>query len=344
MNRLKRSSLERMDLTLGESVVFFFLAILPSKLKVGFYKLKGAKIGRKVSIGFGSVIMAEDFSKISIGDFTVIRNFTIIICREVDIGKYAHIRMFVWIWGSGKLILKNKTQLSSRVRIDVRRNNFYLGEYSGLATGCIVYTHTHVFSYTHGWWHSLKDVVMEDFTFVGVNSVVLPGVTIGKNSVVGAGSVVTRSIPPNSFAAGSPAKVISGIDKFIDKVDSKELKKRTIEIAKDFVDYYGLKLLSEEDTGDVHVITFEHTKFWSRKIWHILVADAKKLDKKVFESYKEGNTILFSISEVPSKILKQVTLWYDLKNLKCCNLSNRFSINIWTFLYETWAVICDVQA
>ena len=332
-----------MDLTLRESLIAFFLAILPSRLKVGIYRLKGAKIGKKVSIGFGSVVMAENFSKISIGDFTTIQNFTIIICREVDIGKYAHIRMFVWVWGSGKLILKNKTQLSARVRIDLRRSNFYLGEYSGLATGCIVYTHTHVFSYTHGWWHTLKDVVMEDFTFVGVNSVVLPGVIIKKNSVIGAGSVVTRSIPPNSFAAGCPAKVVSNIDKFIDKVDSKELKKRTIEIARDLVDYFEFKLLSEEDIGNTHMITFERSKLLSKKIWRILIADAKNLDKKETALYNEDSTILFSISEVPSKISSQVSLWYDLNNLKCCNLPNRFSIDIWSFLYETWAVVCDIQ-
>ena len=45
----------------------------------------------------------------------------------------------------------------------------------------------------------------------GANVVVCPGVTVGDNCVVGAGSVVTRDIPPNSFAAGVPAKVIRQI-------------------------------------------------------------------------------------------------------------------------------------
>ena len=43
---------------------------------------------------------------------------------------------------------------------------------------------------------------------VGVGAIIMPGVTIGKESVIGAGSVVTRDIPDNSIAVGSPAKVI----------------------------------------------------------------------------------------------------------------------------------------
>jgi acetyltransferase-like isoleucine patch superfamily enzyme len=48
--------------------------------------------------------------------------------------------------------------------------------------------------------------------WLGQNVVVLPGVTIGDGTVVGANSVVTKSIPPNSFAAGSPAQVLRKLD------------------------------------------------------------------------------------------------------------------------------------
>ena len=51
-------------------------------------------------------------------------------------------------------------------------------------------------------------VVIEDNVWLGLNVVVLKGVTIGRDSVVGAGSVVTKSIPPNVIAAGNPATVI----------------------------------------------------------------------------------------------------------------------------------------
>lgn len=52
------------------------------------------------------------------------------------------------------------------------------------------------------------DVIIEDDSFIGVNAVIMPGVTVGKHSVVGANSVVTKSVAPYSVVAGVPAKVI----------------------------------------------------------------------------------------------------------------------------------------
>lgn len=48
---------------------------------------------------------------------------------------------------------------------------------------------------------------------IGARVVILPGVTIGKNSIIGAGSVVTKDIPDNSVAYGNPAKVVAKRDK-----------------------------------------------------------------------------------------------------------------------------------
>lgn len=55
-------------------------------------------------------------------------------------------------------------------------------------------------------------VTVEDNVWLGANVVVLPGVTIGENSVIGAGSVVTKDIPANVVAFGSPCKVYREIN------------------------------------------------------------------------------------------------------------------------------------
>lgn len=55
-------------------------------------------------------------------------------------------------------------------------------------------------------------VVIEDNCWIGANVTVCPGVTIGKNSVIGAGSVVTEDIPENVVAVGNPCKVLRKID------------------------------------------------------------------------------------------------------------------------------------
>ena len=54
-------------------------------------------------------------------------------------------------------------------------------------------------------------IVIEDDVFIGMNCIILKGVTIGKNSVIGAGSVVSSDIPPNVIAAGNPAKIIRSL-------------------------------------------------------------------------------------------------------------------------------------
>jgi len=51
-------------------------------------------------------------------------------------------------------------------------------------------------------------VVIEESCWLGVNAVILKGVTIGHHSIVGANAVVTKDIPPYSIVAGSPAKVV----------------------------------------------------------------------------------------------------------------------------------------
>ena len=54
----------------------------------------------------------------------------------------------------------------------------------------------------------LKPVVLEDHSFIGVNSVIMPGVTVGKCSVVASGAVVLTNVPPFTMVAGNPAKVV----------------------------------------------------------------------------------------------------------------------------------------
>ncbi|MBQ2471779.1 MAG: sugar O-acetyltransferase [Acholeplasmatales bacterium] len=56
-----------------------------------------------------------------------------------------------------------------------------------------------------------KDVHIEENVWIGANVTVVPGVTIGKNSVIGAGSVVVKDIEANSVAVGNPCKVIRKI-------------------------------------------------------------------------------------------------------------------------------------
>ncbi|CAM2075837.1 MAG: acyltransferase [uncultured Clostridium sp.] len=60
-------------------------------------------------------------------------------------------------------------------------------------------------------------VSIKNNSFIGKNSIILPGISIGPNSIVGCGSVVTRNVPPNTVYAGNPAKYICSIEAYKEK-------------------------------------------------------------------------------------------------------------------------------
>lgn len=53
-----------------------------------------------------------------------------------------------------------------------------------------------------------KPIVIEDDVWIGANSIVLPGIRIGKGSIIGSGSVVTKDVPSMVIAGGNPAKIL----------------------------------------------------------------------------------------------------------------------------------------
>ena len=61
-------------------------------------------------------------------------------------------------------------------------------------------------------------ITVGENSFIGIGTIILPGVSIGKNCVIGAGSVVTRDIPDDSVAAGVPCRVIRSTDEYIQRL------------------------------------------------------------------------------------------------------------------------------
>lgn len=59
--------------------------------------------------------------------------------------------------------------------------------------------------------------------YIGVRSIILPGVEVGDGVVIGAGSVVTKSIPSRSVVAGNPARVIRTLDDYLSRLEAKSL-------------------------------------------------------------------------------------------------------------------------
>ena len=101
-------------------------------------------------------------------------------------------------------------------------SNSYLMDGGGITIGdnvfigpsCGLYTAHHPLNYQdrNEGWELAKPIHIGSNIWFGANVTVTPGVSIGDGSVIAAGSVVTNDIPPNSLAAGVPAKVVRTID------------------------------------------------------------------------------------------------------------------------------------
>ena len=60
-------------------------------------------------------------------------------------------------------------------------------------------------------------IVIEDWAYIGSGTLIMPGVTIGESSLVAAGSVVTKSVPPGMIVGGNPARVICSVEDYVER-------------------------------------------------------------------------------------------------------------------------------
>lgn len=89
-----------------------------------------------------------------------------------------------------------------------------VGDYSMFGPAVQIYTATHPLdAYERRTREFAKPIAIGHDVWVGGGAILCPGVTIGSRSVIGAGSVVTRDIPDDVFAAGNPCRVIRSLDK-----------------------------------------------------------------------------------------------------------------------------------
>lgn len=75
-------------------------------------------------------------------------------------------------------------------------------------------------------YSKIGKIDIKENCFIGDSVIVLPGVTIGQNSIIGSGSIVTHNIPPDMVAAGNPAKLLMSIQDYIKKIENHSKDKK----------------------------------------------------------------------------------------------------------------------
>ena len=96
----------------------------------------------------------------------------------------------------------NRVYLDRSVFIDTL-GSVIIEDEATLTRGVIILTHSRKHPY-------IRPVTIKEGAFIGVNSVILGGITIGAGAIIGAGSIVTHDIPDHAVVAGNPAKKIGG--------------------------------------------------------------------------------------------------------------------------------------
>lgn len=160
------------------------------RLDVPRQKEKIVSIGDHSIVG-GEFIFESNKGEVSIGNNTFIGGCSIISRSKVIIGNHVQIA-----WGT---YLYDHNAHSTDFRL--RREDIEK-EFQSLSLGDSDTENKN--------WDIVKTcpIVIEDDVWIGMNSIILKGVTVGRASIVGAGSVIRKSVPPFCVVCGNPAKVV----------------------------------------------------------------------------------------------------------------------------------------
>ncbi len=171
-----------------------------------FFRLRGIKLGKRVTFVGIPFIYKFPGSKISIGDHNEFRTAPfsnlIGIKQRTTISTHSE---------NAKIVIGNNCGLSGAVI--GAKESITIGDNAVIGANVLI---------TDFDWHAIdaaarnrgessksKPVTISSSVFIGTSSIILKGVSIGKNSVIGANSLVTSNIPANVIAAGNPCKVVS---------------------------------------------------------------------------------------------------------------------------------------
>jgi len=162
------------------------------------------KAGKELKIfDYAKIIKPE---VIEIGDHSEIDDFSFIYGgKGIYIGRYVHISRFVSIIGGGTLYLGDYTVLADGVRILTGTDTYYGG--ARMST-CLPLEQRNL---------KVSFVKIEKDGFIGTNTIVHPGVTVGEGAIIGSNSLVLKDIEPWTINVGSPCKKIRERPKVIHK-------------------------------------------------------------------------------------------------------------------------------
>jgi len=175
------------NVTLGED------SYVETSYSFYFYRSElpaGVEYGRGASTYLGTMFDVGPRGRVRLGDFTLVHGARIICDSEIVIGDYGLISWNVVLMDTYRLPTDAAQRRSELQRAAADTKRRFPPAASGLKS---------------------SPIRIERNVWVGFDSCILPGVTIGEGSIVGARSVVTENVPPFTIVAGNPARVIRDV-------------------------------------------------------------------------------------------------------------------------------------
>jgi acetyltransferase-like isoleucine patch superfamily enzyme len=175
---------------------------------------EGVRIHGDANIHAGKDTTIKLGEKCSVLTHAVLRNG-----KGVEMGKGSSVSSYCNIFPrepgyDGKFIMGEGSNIGDNTIIDTS-DDVIIGDLVAVGPACILYTHDHDYeSNPAAAWKGgviTGKIVIENGAWVGARVTLLPGIIIGKNAVIAAGSVVTKSVPAGEIYAGIPAKFIKKI-------------------------------------------------------------------------------------------------------------------------------------
>jgi acetyltransferase-like isoleucine patch superfamily enzyme len=187
-------------------------------VELGCGKNGSIQIGDNSILSKSVCIYTSDEVSFSLGNHSIIEeNTRMYVYNQWQVGNHVAIATNCHIFSresgcKGKFIVGNGTHIGDFSIIDVS-TDVTIAENVAIGPNCTIYTHDHNYKEPNleaPWMGTAvtHPVNIESGAWIGANVTILPGVSIGKNAIVAAGSVVTKSVNGNALYAGVPAKLI----------------------------------------------------------------------------------------------------------------------------------------
>lgn len=130
-----------------------------------------------------------------------------LIANGARIGRVVFHGRWIFLGRAGHLSIGDEAHINEGVILQAN-DSLTIGDGAHLSAYCQLYTSRLEPEASRRDVHSSKPIAIGRKAWLGANTIVLGGVTIGENAIIGAHSLVNRDIPPNVLAAGCPARVI----------------------------------------------------------------------------------------------------------------------------------------